>query len=283
MRRLHFIYVIAFLAYSCTDNATKINQYNYEHPFDSINAVINYNSGLWKVKITDSLTLSGDSIMLYPNQSMATSESFSNGISNGIVKYFDQEGVWSAKVSHSPNVPNVGINVYYPKTGLSKYSFSYYDSFPVGQFKYFYNHYHDSIFKDGFIYPISTHLKEYRLYDVHGKLWYKRLLNENQSVKSDSGHSVIPIVRDSIRQVGKELTVVIWSAEPQGTIESLAIKNDQTNEIDSLISIAGESRFSFIPEEVGLYRFTIYHTLSDTLNKTTRRDSVTYRLHIKGD
>jgi len=265
---------------SCIDIEQSSPQMTYGHPFDSVNRMFNYNSEIWDIEFKDSTTLTGDSIMYYSNNKIAKSIPFKNGKRLGSVNLYDSLGNLTAQMNYHLDTLTIEFKVSYPQTGLIKYNYHFLNNHPIGVYQDFYNQYHDSVFIDGYIYSRSTRLIEYRLYDITGELWFKREFFEDQTIKLDSGHSVIPISKSPIRQIGKPIIFDFWDASPQGTQGELTIRNNQTGEIDTIELIEGLNLYTFIPKKEGKHRFTVFHNLLDTLSNTVRKDSVTFMVNI---
>lgn len=273
-----YLLIILVSLSSCSHQREK--EVKLGSPFDSINHIVNYNSGTWKVQYTDSIQNAGDSLMYYKNDTLAKIIHFIEDRRVGFLDVSDSLGNWTIRYTYAQDTLTIGVKVVYPKTGLIDYNYHLVKNKPIGVYRQFYNHYHDSIFLNGYIYARSTRLKEYRLYDINNKVWFRQEYFEDQSIKYDSGHSIIPVINANNYYLHKPSEVTIWVASPRETEEHLYIRNNQTRQIDTLLATNGEAKYAFIPQSIGYHRFTVFHNMVDTVNSTIRKDSITYRLEV---
>ena len=253
---------------------------SFGHPFDSINKVMKHNSGIWKIEYTDSTNQFGDSLMYYSNDTLAKIIPFFEDKRRGFVEVFDSSGNWTTRFEYLDDTQTVGVKVAYPLTGLINYNYHLVNKKPTGVYRQFYNYLHDSVIYNGYVYPRSTHLKEYRLYNLNSQVWFKQKYFEDQSIKYDSGHSIIPFVVPAPHIVNEPLEVTFWIASPREIEEKIIVRNGQTGQRDTLFSSTGEVSYTFIPKKTGFYKFTVFHNLTDTISSEIRRDSVTYKLNV---
>ena len=264
---------------SCSNKRDELIR-KFGHPFDSISHQLELNTGIWKVQYSDSTHKSGDSLMYYENDTLAKVIPFTEVNRIGFVDIFDSLGNWASRIDYALDTQTIGVRVAYPETGLINYNYHLIDNKPIGVYRQFYNYYHDSVFFNGYVYPRSTHLKEYRLYDINSNIWFKQEYYEDQTIKFDSGHSIIPMIDGRPHYTNERQDVLIWIASPREVEEQIIVRNDQTGIMDTLLSSFGEVTYTFTPNSDGYHRFTVFHNLMDTTTATIRKDSVTYRLNI---
>ena len=275
--RLFFIYL---LIVSGCSNIESSNRSSYGHPFDSINTAFAYDTKNWKVELIDSSSNLYDSIMFYDNDSIAKIIGYDSNLGRMKIDLFDSINGWSSQMFYEEGIITMGIKVSYNETGLIKYNYHLLEGRPIGSYTEYYDHHHDSVLLGGYVYPRSTHLKEYRLYDILGNLRFNQKYTEDQLVMFDSGHSVIPITNEDVHNVNKPMTTIIWVASPHELEQQIIIRNNQTLERDTIQSLHSEVAYTFTPKVPGMFRFTIFHNLIDTMRRELRIDSVTYRIHV---